>query len=141
MLPQTEHTPQSCSHEAHVSGAVQRPSPQPAHLPQSSGQVKQSSLFDAWHVWSPQPLQLAAVVGAAKPVQTGPASVPGGAASTGRHRILDIQPSDIHQRVPVILGSRHEVERLAEYHAAYDRGDDTRFKSPLFNTRSLFRSA
>jgi fructose-1,6-bisphosphatase I len=65
----------------------------------------------------------------------------GGAASTGRHRILDIQPSDIHQRVPVILGSRHEVERLAEYHAAYDRGDDTRFKSPLFNTRSLFRSA
>lgn len=46
----------------------------------------------------------------------------GGAASTGRHRILDIQPSSLHQRVPVILGSREEVERLAAYHAEHDRG-------------------
>jgi fructose-1,6-bisphosphatase I / sedoheptulose-1,7-bisphosphatase len=30
----------------------------------------------------------------------------GGKSSTGRKRILDIQPDDIHQRVPVILGSR-----------------------------------
>jgi fructose-1,6-bisphosphatase I len=65
----------------------------------------------------------------------------GGAASTGRHRILDIKPTDIHQRVPVILGSRQEVERLANYHAAYDRGEEMRFDAPLFNARSLFRSA
>ena len=65
----------------------------------------------------------------------------GGAASTGRERILDIQPSGIHQRVPVILGSREEVERLASYHAAYDRGDQQRFDTPLFNVRSLFRTA
>ncbi|MFM8332342.1 MAG: class 1 fructose-bisphosphatase [Candidatus Methylumidiphilus sp.] len=40
----------------------------------------------------------------------------GGACSTGRQRILDIQPYDIHQRVPVILGSKNEVERLVGYH-------------------------
>jgi fructose-1,6-bisphosphatase I len=44
----------------------------------------------------------------------------GGAASTGRGRILDIDPSHLHQRVPVILGSRNEVTRLAGYHAQYD---------------------
>jgi len=64
----------------------------------------------------------------------------GGAASTGRQRILDIAPGDIHQRVPVILGTVEEVERLAEYHAAYDRGEEMRFAAPLFNARSLFRS-
>ena len=65
----------------------------------------------------------------------------GGVASTGRQRILDIVPTDIHQRVPVMLGSRQEVERLVSYHAAYDRGDEVHFQAPLFNTRSLFRSA
>lgn len=41
----------------------------------------------------------------------------GGIASTGRERILGIQPTDVHQRVPVILGSKNEVERLEAYHA------------------------
>ncbi len=40
----------------------------------------------------------------------------GGAATTGRQRILDITPEKLHQRVPVILGSRNEVERVAAYH-------------------------
>ena len=40
----------------------------------------------------------------------------GGVASTGRERILDIQPTGIHQRVPVVLGSKNEVERLVSYH-------------------------
>jgi fructose-1,6-bisphosphatase I len=40
----------------------------------------------------------------------------GGAATTGVQRILEVQPQEIHQRVPVILGSRAEVERLAAYH-------------------------
>lgn len=40
----------------------------------------------------------------------------GGAASTGRERLLTVQPTALHQRVPVILGARHEVERLASYH-------------------------
>jgi len=42
----------------------------------------------------------------------------GGAATTGRQRILDIQPGNLHQRVPVILGSKNEVERVAGYHLA-----------------------
>jgi len=65
----------------------------------------------------------------------------GGAASTGRGRILEVVPTELHQRVPVILGSRNEVERLARYHAEYDRGEDQPFSSPLFNTRSLYRGA
>ncbi len=44
----------------------------------------------------------------------------GGAASTGRGRILDIRPDSLHQRVPVILGSRNEVERVVAYHAESD---------------------
>jgi len=42
----------------------------------------------------------------------------GGACSTGRERILDIKPTGIHQRVPVILGSKKEVERIVSYHSA-----------------------
>jgi fructose-1,6-bisphosphatase I len=40
----------------------------------------------------------------------------GGQCSTGRERILDIVPDSIHQRVPVILGSKNEVERVVSYH-------------------------
>lgn len=65
----------------------------------------------------------------------------GGVATTGRERLLDVVPKSLHERVPVILGSRREVERLVEYHAAYDRGEDLVFESPLFNTRSIFRSS
>jgi fructose-1,6-bisphosphatase I len=42
----------------------------------------------------------------------------GGAATDGRQRILDIQPTALHQRVPVFLGSRKEVERATRYHEA-----------------------
>ena len=40
----------------------------------------------------------------------------GGASSTGYQRIMEIQPTDIHQRVAVILGSKHEVESCVAYH-------------------------
>lgn len=40
----------------------------------------------------------------------------GGLSSTGYERIMDIKPSGLHQRVPVILGSKNEVERLVRYH-------------------------
>lgn len=40
----------------------------------------------------------------------------GGAATNGRERILDIQPTSLHQRVPVFLGSKEEVERVSSYH-------------------------
>jgi fructose-1,6-bisphosphatase len=44
----------------------------------------------------------------------------GGAASTGRGRILDVAPHDLHQRVPVVLGSANEVNRVVNYHHEYD---------------------
>ena len=62
----------------------------------------------------------------------------GGAASTGRGRILEVVPEELHQRVPVILGSKDEVERIARYHGEHERGVDQPYTSPLFNTRSLF---
>lgn len=42
----------------------------------------------------------------------------GGVSTTGYERILDIVPEDLHQRVPVILGSKNEVEILRKYHSA-----------------------
>ena len=47
----------------------------------------------------------------------------GGMASTGRQRILDVAPNDLHQRVPVIIGARNEVQRLVDYHAEHDAGE------------------
>ncbi|MDA0998852.1 MAG: class 1 fructose-bisphosphatase [Proteobacteria bacterium] len=44
----------------------------------------------------------------------------GGMASTGRGRILDVQPTGLHQRIPVILGARNEVQRLVDYHKEFD---------------------
>ena len=41
----------------------------------------------------------------------------GGAATTGRERILDVAPTALHQRVAVFLGSRNEVEVVTRYHA------------------------
>ncbi|MFO1506924.1 MAG: class 1 fructose-bisphosphatase [Lysobacterales bacterium] len=41
----------------------------------------------------------------------------GGAATTGRQRILDVEPTGLHQRVPVFLGSKHEVDRVTAYHS------------------------
>lgn len=40
----------------------------------------------------------------------------GGACTTGRERMLEIKPTGIHQRVPLILGSKNEVERIVAYH-------------------------
>jgi fructose-1,6-bisphosphatase I len=40
----------------------------------------------------------------------------GGAATDGATRILDLQPTALHQRCAVILGSKNEVERVTGYH-------------------------
>jgi len=37
----------------------------------------------------------------------------GGMASTGHERIRDIRPTSVHQRVPMLIGSRDDVA-LAE---------------------------
>ena len=63
----------------------------------------------------------------------------GGHASTGERRVLEVIPEALHQRVPLILGSRHEVERIERYHAEHANGTDRPYSSPLFSERSMFR--
>jgi fructose-1,6-bisphosphatase I/sedoheptulose-1,7-bisphosphatase/fructose-1,6-bisphosphatase I len=64
----------------------------------------------------------------------------GGIASTGRERVSTVIPESLHQSIPVILGSRDEVERIERYHKEYASGEDKPFSSPLFATRTLFRA-
>jgi fructose-1,6-bisphosphatase I len=40
----------------------------------------------------------------------------GGVSTNGIERILDIQPTSLHQRVAVYLGSKEEVDRVTAYH-------------------------
>ena len=40
----------------------------------------------------------------------------GGKSINGQQRILDIQPSQLHERVSVILGSENEVNLIMKYH-------------------------
>jgi fructose-1,6-bisphosphatase I len=47
----------------------------------------------------------------------------GGAASTGRERLLDVAPTGLHQRVPVFQGSRDEVAEAVRHHQAADARD------------------
>ncbi|RUO58940.1 class 1 fructose-bisphosphatase [Pseudidiomarina marina] len=49
----------------------------------------------------------------------------GGAAHSGEERILDIQPTDIHQRVGIILGAKHEVETCLRYLEGSHSSDKT----------------
>jgi fructose-1,6-bisphosphatase I/sedoheptulose-1,7-bisphosphatase len=63
----------------------------------------------------------------------------GGGASTGRERVMELQPTGLHQRAPLILGSRNEVERIERYHRDQADVPQPAFDDSLFNTRSLFR--
>jgi fructose-1,6-bisphosphatase len=61
-----------------------------------------------------------------------------GRAITGRSRILDLTPTELHQRVPLILGCKSEVDRIEQYHLENEQGLDRAYSSPLFKERSLF---
>jgi len=41
----------------------------------------------------------------------------GGASINGTQTIMDLQPTGLHERVSVMLGSKEEVDRLRQYHA------------------------
>ena len=43
----------------------------------------------------------------------------GGAGSNGHVRILDVQPTEIHQRIPTFLGSIENVFELDQFHQYY----------------------
>ncbi len=59
----------------------------------------------------------------------------GGWASTGRRRVMEVQPESLHQRIGFVFGSQEEVERIERYHR--DEVEDA-FPSPLFGKRGLF---
>ncbi|EKV27019.1 Fructose-1,6-bisphosphatase, type I [Caenispirillum salinarum AK4] len=64
----------------------------------------------------------------------------GGACSTGRERMLTVQPTELHQRIPLIFGCAEEVAHVEALHAAHaEAGAGQMFETPLFNSRSLFR--
>lgn len=44
----------------------------------------------------------------------------GGAASTGHERILDLQPDDLHQRVPIFVGNKSLVEKAKMFIQEFD---------------------
>ncbi len=60
----------------------------------------------------------------------------GGRASTGRVPMLQVQPSELHERIGLVFGSRKEVERIERYHSEPLAFRD---ETPLFAERSLFR--
>ena len=61
----------------------------------------------------------------------------GGAATTGIQRVLDIQPQTIHERVPMIFGSIHEVELVEQYYAGLNPYHE---RPQLFRNRTLLRN-
>ncbi len=61
----------------------------------------------------------------------------GGAASTGRTRILDVEPRGLHQHTPFVAGSKAEVDYVVRlHHEPHGPGE----RSPLFGRRGLFRT-
>ncbi|MDP2412207.1 MAG: class 1 fructose-bisphosphatase [Pseudolabrys sp.] len=62
----------------------------------------------------------------------------GGRASTGRERISDIVPSELHQRIPFIFGASEEVDLIERYHLDPAVSE---YDAPLFGARGLFRAA
>jgi fructose-1,6-bisphosphatase I len=48
------------------------------------------------------------------------AEAAGGRASTGRGRILEVVARDYHQRTPIYIGSRAEVEEAERLHRAHE---------------------
>lgn len=41
----------------------------------------------------------------------------GGGSTAGLQRVLEVNPTGIHQRVPIMLGSKNEIDRIASYHS------------------------
>lgn len=61
----------------------------------------------------------------------------GGRATTGVERVLDVVPTTLHQKTPLICGSREEVDRVVRlYTGGHLKGE----RSPLFGRRGLFRA-
>lgn len=47
----------------------------------------------------------------------------GGKASDGRSRLLEIKPNDLHERCPIFIGSKYDVNVVEDFIARADRGE------------------
>ena len=63
----------------------------------------------------------------------------GGLATTGRSRILEVEPASIHERIPLVFGSADEVARIQAYHR--EAALDDHYDAPLFGHRGLFAAS
>jgi fructose-1,6-bisphosphatase I len=61
----------------------------------------------------------------------------GGRATTGKERLLDVVPVELHQKAPLIFGSIDEVDRVGRLYSGCDLKGE---RSPLFGRRGLFRA-
>jgi len=61
----------------------------------------------------------------------------GGLATDGYHPILELVPKDLHERTPLIFGSRDKVERVMQLHRSSVPPAGQR---PLFGQRGLFKA-
>lgn len=64
----------------------------------------------------------------------------GGLATTGRERVLEVEPTGLHQRIGFIFGSREEVERIIRYHDEQtdEQAEADKSWNPLYGLRGLF---
>jgi fructose-1,6-bisphosphatase I len=60
----------------------------------------------------------------------------GGAATNGTDNILELTPTGLHQRVPLVFGSQTKVDRVRRY---LTNPNLNQSHSPLFSDRGLFR--
>ena len=65
----------------------------------------------------------------------------GGAASTGHGRVLELSPETLHQRVPLMFGSKQRGANGSSGTTRNSRSRDAGFDRSLFTVRSLFRTA
>jgi fructose-1,6-bisphosphatase I len=44
----------------------------------------------------------------------------GGISSTGRKRVMEIVPEVVHQRVPIVMGSKNDIQEIIDAYTAFD---------------------
>jgi fructose-1,6-bisphosphatase I len=44
----------------------------------------------------------------------------GGLSTTGRKRVMELQPEVVHQRVPIMMGSKNDIQEIIDAYAAWD---------------------
>lgn len=45
----------------------------------------------------------------------------GGISTTGTQRVMELTPELVHQRVPVVMGSKNDVQEVIDAYAAWEK--------------------